>query len=361
MPLTAPEKPRKKPKADKDSVADKKAETDKEPEADSDSPADENAKTNGEAAERDGEDSTDARPHPTITDKVVNDAAAYIRSLAQMRGRNAEWAVKAVREAASLAAEDALKANVIDVLAGDIEDLLKKVDGKTVTVLDRERRLETEGLATALIEPDWRTQLLAAITNPNIAYILMMIGVYGLIFEFAHPGSIVPGVVGDISLLVALFALHVLPINYAGLGLLVLGIVLMVSEVFVPSFGALGIGGVIAFVIGSVLLFDTGAEGYELSWTLVAAVALTSALFFMMVLAMALKARRRPVVTGAEEMIGSLGDVMDWSGGEGRVRVHGEVWRASAGMPLEPGQRVRVKTLRGLTVEVEPTPETGEK
>ena len=341
LPVPTPEEPKKKREADKDAKADNEAEADddreKEPE------------------------SRGSRPHPTLSDKVVNDAAAYIRSLAQMRGRNAEWAENAVREAASLAAEDALRENVIDVLANDVEDLLTKVDGRGVTVLDREYRLETEGVRTVSIEPDWRTQLLAVITNPNIAYILMLVGIYGLIFEFANPGSVVPGVVGAISLLVALFALHILPINYAGLGLVLLGIVLMVSEAFVPSFGALGIGGLIAFVIGSVLLFETGAEGYELSWTLVAAVALSSALFFMIVVGMAMKARRRPVVSGMEEMIGSFADVMEWTGGEGRVRVRGEIWQASAGAPLQPGQRVRVTALRGLTVVVEPPPDSGEK
>ncbi len=333
LPFPAPERPEKPP----------------EPEADKDGKGDE------------APESAPAAPHPTMTDKVVNDAAAYIRSLAQMRGRNAEWAEKAVREAASLAAADALEANVIDVLADDVEDLLAKIDGRSVRVPGGERRLEVASARTIAIEPDWRSEFLAVITNPNVAFLLMLVGIYGLIFEFTNPGAILPGVVGAISLLVALFALNMLPINFAGLGLLLLGIVLMVSEAFVPSFGALGIGGLIAFVIGSILLFETGAVGFELSWALVAAVALTSALFFMLVLAMAVKARRRPVVSGAEGMIGSLGDVMEWAGGEGRVRVQGEIWRASAGAPLEPGQRVRVTALDGLTVVVEPPSESGEK
>jgi membrane-bound serine protease (ClpP class) len=212
-----------------------------------------------------------------------------------------------------------------------------------------------------LIEPDWRSELLAVLTNPNVAYILMLIGIYGLIFEFTNPGAVVPGVVGAISLLLALFALHVLPINYAGLGLLLLGIILMVSEVFMPSFGALGIGGVIAFAIGSVMLFETGAEAYTLSLPLVIAVALSSAAFFMLVLAMAVKARRRPVVTGAEEVLGSQGRVIGWSGGAGRVRVRGEIWQASATAPLRRGQNIRVTALKGLTLEIEPLSETGEK
>jgi membrane-bound serine protease (ClpP class) len=283
-------------------------------------------------AEKDAEkepDSAPPRDHPTMTDK------AYIRSLALMRGRNAEWAEKAVREAASLAAEDAREADVIDIVANDIDDLLAKLDGRTVTVIDAERRLETEDLGTIEIEPDWRSQLLAVLTNPNVAYILMLIGIYGLIFEFTNPGAILPGVVG--------------------------AIIMMVGEAFMPSFGALGIGGVIAFAIGSLMLFETGAEAYALSWPLVVAVALSSAAFFMLVLAMAVKARRRPVVTGTEEMIGTQGEVAGWRGSEGRVLVHGEMWQASSTAPLKRGQAVRVTALKGLMLEIEPLSESGEE
>ena len=337
LPLPSPKPPAQEPEAEKDDAEDEAKDEKKEP-----------AKATAPA-------------HPTLSDKMVNDAAAYIRSLALMRGRNAEWAEKAVREAASLASEDALKEGVIDLLAADLDDLLAQLDGRTVTVLDDERSLETEGARTVTIEPDWRSELLAVLTNPNVAYILMLIGIYGLIFEFTNPGAVLPGVVGAISLILALFAFHVLPINYAGLGLLLLGIILMVSEVFMPSFGALGIGGVIAFAIGSVMLFETGAEAYTLSLPLVIAVALSSAAFFMLVLAMAVKARRRPVVTGAEEMLGSHGRVIGWSGGAGRVRVRGEIWQASATAPLRRGQNIRVTALKGLTLEIEPMSETGEK
>ncbi len=347
LPLPTPKPPTQEPEAEKDGDEDKAG-------------AKDGAENEDEDAQ--GAPATERSPaHPTLSDKMVNDAAAYIRSLALMRGRNAEWAEKAVREAASLAAEDALNEGVIDLLAGDLDELLAQLDGRTVTVLDDERRLNTAAARTISIEPDWRSNLLAVVTNPNVAYILMLIGIYGLIFEFTNPGAVLPGVVGAISLLLALFALHVLPINYAGLGLLLLGIILMVSEVFMPSFGALGIGGVIAFAIGSVMLFETGAEAYTLSLPLVIAVALSSAAFFMIVLAMAAKARRRPVVTGAEEMIGSRGQVIGWTGGEGRVRVHGEIWQASAAAPLRRGQTVRVTALRGLTLEIEPSSESGEE
>jgi membrane-bound serine protease (ClpP class) len=302
---------------------------------------------------------SDQRPkaveaHPTIADKVVSDAAAYIRSLAQMRGRNADWAEKAVREAASLSSEEALEQGVIDVLADSLTDLLTKVDGRTVSLLGDTRSLETAGLAVRAIEPDWRTELLAIITNPNVAYILMLIGIYGLILEFYNPGVIVPGVTGAISLLLALYAFHVLPINYAGLALLLLGIALMVGEAFVPSFGALGLGGTAAFVIGSVMLLETDVPGYGISWMLIGSIALVSSGLFLLVMILLVRARRRAVVTGPEEMIGSKGQVIEWNGHSGRVRVHGEVWRARATRMLHPGRRIRVADIDGLTLVVEP-------
>ncbi len=300
-------------------------------------------------------------PHPTIADKAVSDAVAYIRSLAQMRGRNAEWAEKAVREAASLSAEDALEEQVIDLIAADLGELLEKLDGRTVTVSGEERQLETAGLAVVEIEPDWRTRLLAVITNPNVAYLMLMLGIYGLILEFYNPGAFVPGVVGAIFLLLGLYALQLLPVNYAGLALILLGIAFMVVEAFVPAFGILGIGGIIAFVIGSVILLDTDVPGYAISWPVIAAVAATSGAFFMIVLAMAVKARARPVVSGPEELIGSYGRVAEWRGSAGRVRVHSETWNASASRPLKPGKRVRVSGREGLILIVEPADEKREK
>ena len=310
----------------------------------------------GGVGEDDKEEDQGAREHgdDAMQKKIVNDAVAYIQSLAEMRDRNAAWAERAVREAASLSAEEALRQGVIDVMARDIPELLSELDGREVNVAGRNVTLDTMGLAVHSIEPDWRSRLLAVITNPNVAYILMLLGVYGLIFELANPGSVLPGVIGAICLLLALYALQVLPVNYAGLALIILGIVFMISEAFVPSFGALGIGGVIAFVIGSVILFDTGEGGVAVSIPLIGTLALLSAGFFMVVMGMALKVHRRPVVSGMEEMVGIQGEVLDDFDGAGRIRAHGESWRAHSDSPLRRGQKVRVTRLEGLTLVVEP-------
>lgn len=325
---------------------------DKEPPGDGDSDKEGDKAKEPEAAPREA--------HPTMSDKMLSDAAAYIRSLAQMRGRNAEWAEKAVREAASLSADDALQAYVIDLMADDVHDLLDKLDGRTVTVLGGDFLVETAGARIVEIEPDWRSELLALITNPNVAYILLMLGFYGLLFEFWNPGAIVPGVVGAISLLLALYALQALPVNYAGLALILLGIAFMVTEAFVPSFGMLGIGGLVAFVFGSVMLIDAEVPGYGIAWPVIIAVSATSAAFFMFVIGMAVTAHRRRVVSGREELIGSYGQVVDWTGSSGRVRMRGEVWRATATAPLEAGSRVRVAGMEGLTLILEPADENRE-
>jgi membrane-bound serine protease (ClpP class) len=289
-----------------------------------------------------------------MADKVLSDAVAYIRSLAQMRGRNAEWAEKAVREAASLTSEEALREGVIDLIAISMADLLQKLDGREVSVAGRVRILDTDGIMVREIEPDWRSRLLAVITDPNVAYILMILGMYGLILEFYNPGMFVPGITGAISLLLALYAFHVLPVNFAGLALLLLGIALMLAEAFVPSFGALGIGGAAAFVIGSVMLLETDVPGYGISWLLIGSIALVSSGIFLVVMMLLVRARRRAVVTGPEEMVGSEGQVVDWSGDTGRIHVHGENWRARASKPLQPGQWVRVAKIDGLTLVVKP-------
>ena len=286
--------------------------------------------------------------------KMVNDAVAYIRSLAQLRGRNAEWAEQAVREAVSLPAEDALKKGVIEIVAADVSDLLVKLDGRKVSVLGQEYVLATHGLSVQIMEPDWRTRLLAIITHPNIAYLLMMIGIYGLLYEFANPGMVLPGVAGAISLLLALFAFQVLPINYAGFALMLLGIAFIVGEIFMPSFGALGIGGVIAFVVGSIMLMDTDVPGFGISLSLIGAFALVSAAFIFLVVGMAVKAWRRPIVSGREQMIGSLAEVVEDFSGIGKVYVHGEIWEARSQILLQAGQKVRVTALKGLTLIVAP-------
>lgn len=286
--------------------------------------------------------------------KVTNDAVAYIRGLAEMRERNADWAEKAVREAASLSAGDALQQQVIDLVAADLPQLLAGVDGRTVQTADGERTLHAANADVIPLQPDWRSELLAIITNPNIAYLLMLLGFYGLFFELANPGSILPGVAGAICLLLALFAFQVLPINYAGLALILLGIAFMVAEVFVSSFGALGIGGIIAFVVGSIILIDTDTPGFGISLSLIAALGLSSLLFFIAVGGMALQSRLRPVVSGREAMIGQHGEAVDdFVDGHGHVHVHGEIWQAECAQPVAAGQPVRVNGMHNLTLHIE--------
>jgi membrane-bound serine protease (ClpP class) len=288
--------------------------------------------------------------------KSINDAAAWIRSLAQMRGRNADWAEKAVREAATLTADEARREQVIDVVARDVSDLLAQLDGRKVVAAGTERVLATRNLKTVSIEPEWRDRLLGTLTDPNVAYVLMLMGIYGLLFEFWSPGFVLPGVVGGISLLLALAALSVLPIDYAGLALILLGVALMIGEAMTAGTAVLGIGGVVSFVAGSILLFDPSGVGgidFGVSWPVIAAAALTSAAFLIVAIGMAMRARRRVVVSGVEEMIGSRGEVIDWDGVRGRVRVMGETWNAHGSSVLSPGTPVRVRKIDGLTLEVE--------
>jgi membrane-bound serine protease (ClpP class) len=286
--------------------------------------------------------------------KATNDAAAFIRSLAEANGRNADWAETAVRSAASVPASQALKLHVIDVIAEDIPDLLRQIDGRTVTVAGKRVRLATAGLEVAVLAPDWRTELLGTLTDPNIAFILLLIGVYGLLFEFLNPGMVAPGLIGSICLLVALFALSLLPIDYAGAALLLLGVGLIIAEVHIGAFGALGVGGVAAFTVGAIMMFPTGAPGFHLSLWVAGAAALASAGFFLLGLTLLLRSRRRPVVAGKEALLGDFGEAVSWEHGEGRVRLRGEIWRARAESPLAPGARVKVVAREGLVLIVEP-------
>lgn len=290
----------------------------------------------------------------TLTHKIVNDAAAYIHGLAELHGRNAEWADDAVRKAASLSAPDALRLHVIDVIADNIPDLLRQIDGRSVWVAGKTERLTTAGLEVTAMPPDWRTHLLSVITDPNVAFLLMLLGVYGLLFEFLSPGAVVPGVLGAVSLLVALYALNLLPVNYAGVALVLLGVALMAVEAHIGSLGLIGLAGVAAFVIGAILMFPAGAPGPALSPAVVAFAAAVSAVFFLVVLAMLLRTRFRRAVTGGAALLGAQGDVVSWQGAEGRVRVLSEIWRARAAGPLVPGDRVKVIAREGLTVVVEP-------
>ncbi|MBN9203667.1 MAG: nodulation protein NfeD [Methylibium petroleiphilum] len=292
-----------------------------------------------------------------MTRKIVNDAAAYLRSLAQMRGRNVDWADRAVRDGVSLAAEEAQAQRVIDFIAADLPSLLKQAHGRTVKLADGvQRTLATQAASTAVVEPDWRTKLLSVITDPTVAYLLLLLGIYGLYFELTTPGFGVPGVAGSILLLLGLFALQMLPVSYAGAALIVLGFALLVAEALQPSFGALGIGGTVAFVIGSVMLIDTDVAGFGIPKGLIAAAAVMNALFMIAVLRMAHKARKRPVVSGSEELIGASGEVLDVSADVSWVRVHSERWRAASDAPLHPGQRVHVTGREGLVLKVEPDP-----
>jgi len=303
---------------------------------------------------------TDTPPQDARAKKAVHDASAYIRSLAELRERNAEWAERAVREAVSLSAEAALKAGVIDVIADDIDDLLQKIHGRKVKLSSGSVTLDTTHLAVTRIAPDWRSKLLSVIGDPGIAYILLLLGIYGLLYEFSNPGMLFPGVVGGISLLLALFALQMLPISYAGLALIILGIALLVAEAFMPSFGALGLGGIAAFVIGSVMLIDTDMPGYGISWALIVPLAATTALFSFLVAGMALRARTRPVVTGAEEMLGATGEVINDMEDEGWARVHSELWQVHSPVPLPRGAKVRVTARHDLILQVEPINSTKE-
>jgi membrane-bound serine protease (ClpP class) len=296
----------------------------------------------------------DAPPGDPKMRKAVHDAAAYIRGLAELRGRNVEWAERAVREAVSLPASEALELKVIDLVAADLDDLLQQVNGRVIKMNGQTVTLDTTNAAIEQVEPDWRSRLLAVIGDPGIAYILMLLGIYGLIYEFSNPGMLFPGVVGGICLLLALFALQVMPISYVGLALIILGIVMMVSEAFIPSFGALGLGGIVAFVIGSVMLIDTDIPGYGIPWMLIVPVAAASGLFSFFVVGMAIKARSRPVVTGAEEMIGAPGEILEDIEHEGWARIHSEQWRVRSSVPLKRGSTVRVRARNGLILDVEP-------
>ena len=286
--------------------------------------------------------------------KAIEDAVAYITSLAELRGRNAEWAEKAVRQAASLSSTAAARENVVDFTAASIEDVLAQADGMKVSAGGREIVVETRGSAIEHIEPDWRIRLLSAITNPNVALILMMIGIYGLIFEFINPGALYPGTIGAISLLIGLYALAALPVSFAGAGLIVLGLALMVAEAFAPSFGILGIGGAVAFVLGATILVEPGIPGFQIAWQVVAVVAVTSLAFTGLIAHLAVRSHRRKVETGDQWMIGARAEVQDWAGGKGHVFVHGERWIAVSNAALVKGQQVRITGIDGLTLAVEP-------
>ena len=308
--------------------------------------------------DKDKKDGSDQQPKTkdAMMAKATNDAVALIRSLAELRGRNADWAEKAVREAASLSANAALQANVIDLVARDQDELLRQIDGRVVEIAGGDtRHLATREAAREAVDPGWISRLLRVITDPNVAFILMLVGIYGLIFELSSPGAVAPGVIGTICLLLGLYALNMLPINYAGLGLILLGITLLVIEAFNPTV-VLGLGGIIAFVLGAVMLFEIEAPGFRLSWPVIG---ITAAMFIgliLVVLGSLRRARRGPIRLGAQAMRGLSAEILDWSESEGHVFTQGERWQARGTEAFKPGEVVEVANVVDLTLVVRRRP-----
>ncbi|MEZ0191249.1 nodulation protein NfeD [Ralstonia solanacearum] len=300
----------------------------------------------------------------TLARKQMHDAAAYIRGLAQLRGRNADWAERAVREAVSLSADEAATQRVIDLIAANIPDLLKQVDGRALRTSTGLVTLHTAGAAIETLEPDWRNHFLAVITDPSLALLLLTVGVYALIFEFSTPGMVVPGILGAMCILVALYGLQMLPINYAGLALLALGLGCMVAEAFLPTFGALGVGGIVAFILGAVMLIDTQTPGYGVPIPVIVGLAVVSLAVILALSGMAVRARRRPKVSGGDMLIGMTGEVVDVdplaadADSDGWAHIHGERWRVRCDTGIARGDRVRVIARQGLTLMVEPVAPT---
>ncbi|XOV88470.1 MAG: nodulation protein NfeD [Pseudomonadota bacterium] len=291
--------------------------------------------------------------------KMINDAAAYIRGLAELRGRNAVWAERAVREGVSLSAHEALEQQVVDLVAPDLPGLLQALDQKSTVIEGREIVLNIADAEIHYLAPDWRTELLATITNPNVVLILGMFGIYGIILEFYNPGSLVPGVVGVICLILAGYALNMLPVNYAGLALIVVGLAMMVAEALLPSFGALGIGGIIAFSIGGIMLFDTDIEAFQIGVPMIAAIGVLTALFIVATITIAMRVRKQAVTTGVQTIIGQRGEAMTRVAEAGQVRIGGEIWKATARTTIEAGKHVRVTSVDGLVLTVEPADQAG--
>ena len=324
------------------------------------------AQGNGEQGTQEKQDTKRRRGDDgsAMSRKAVNDSVSYLRSLAELRGRNADFAERAVREAATLTASQARQQGVVEILAADVDDLLRQADGRTLKLGDSNHVLVTAGSTVTRLEPDWRNRLLSMITEPTVAYLLLLVGLYGLLFEGYSPGAVVPGVVGGISLLLALYALQVLPVNYVGVALILLGVALMVVEVVSPSFGALGIGGLVALVAGSLILFDTDIPGFGVPGRLIAGIAVVSGAGFMLILLLAARARSRPVVTGLEELMAATAFALDDFHGHGRVRIRGETWTADSDVPVRRGQPLCVLAVDGLVLRVAPqstSPSTGDR
>ncbi|CAH6961222.1 putative membrane-bound ClpP-class protease associated with aq_911 [Vibrio chagasii] len=325
------------------------------------SPQDDTNKDDNATADEQGalkeESSVQVKATTAMEKKVINDAAAYIVSLAKLHNRNEEWAEKAVREAASLDSENALELNVIDFVASDLQQLVEMSNGRTIMINGINQDIELNDVAFVEREQDWRFSLLSVITNPNVAYILMLIGIYGLLLEFYNPGVGLPGVLGGICLVLAMYSLQMLPVSYAGLALILLGIALMVAEAFSPSFGIFGLGGVAAFSLGSIMLMDTEVPGYQIALPLIIGISLFSVAFIVVTLSMLARVRSKPVTTGMEAVVGETGKVVSGFPGAGRVLVAGEIWQAQCTSELQAGQNIRVTKLTGLSLDVEALPD----
>lgn len=301
-----------------------------------------------------GSSHTPAVPQTAEQRKILNDAIAYIQSLAQLHHRNSAWAAKAVRDAATLTAKGALSQGVVNVVAATMPELIQSANGKTVATSNGSKVLNLKGARIQAISPSWTNTLLAVITEPTIAYLLFLGGLFGLLIEGFHPGIYLPGILGAISLLLALYAFQLLPINYAGLALILLGVGLFITEAFIPSFGAFGVGGITAFVFGSVILMNTRAPGYRLPWYTIGSISGVGGLALLAIIWAVVRSRRRPIVSGMEQMVGSEAVALEDFEASGLVRVHGERWRAQSHTPVKTGDILMVEAINGLTLTVKP-------
>ena len=288
----------------------------------------------------------------TMAEKVVNDAAAYIRSIASKRGRNEKWAEESVRKSVSVTEKEALKLNVIDLVVNDLRELLDLCDGRKVSLPSGEKELNTKDIEVRKVEISLRDRILEVITNPTIAYILLTLGIWGLFFELSNPGAIFPGIVGGICLILAFFALQSLPINYAGLLLMILALIFFILEVKIVSYGALTIGGIISMVLGSLLLFKSPLPYMRASLVVILTVVAATALFFLFALGFAIRAHKRKVTTGNKGLVGEEGVARTALNPKGDVFIHGEIWKAEADQPIKKGERIIVTGVEHLTLKV---------
>lgn len=313
-----------------------------------------NADDNADDTANEKADEPVREPDTAMGRKVLNDAVAYIRGLAETHGRNADWAEKAVRDAATLTSREALEQNVIDLIAEDRAALLAALNGREVTANNSSVTLDTENAVVEFVEPSWRIKFLSTIANPQVALLLMIVGIYGLMFEGWNPGAIVPGVVGVVCLLLAAYALQIIPVNYAGLALILVGIVLIIAEAFAPSFGALGLGGIAAFVFGAIMMFDSGVPGFGISIPFVVMLGLIAGSLMLWMVTYLVKLRHRGAVSGEESILGGVAVAMESFNGEGRVWLEGEAWQAVTSVAVNKDQQLRVRAIDGLRLLVEP-------